>query len=766
MTTPAYHRAVRRPPPSMPSRLDELHRHRRLAGLAIGLPLLGLVIVAGLWWMLLGTFRAERTQILAAALTQVRGLAQAYEAQTQQLLQRADLLTRLAAHEVQDGQESGALQTLRLGLAGEPGLVGGYLIDARGEVYAGTTDNVRANVADRPHFQVHREGNSEGLHISPPLVGRVSGRWVVQLSRRLQRPDGSFSGVVVVSVDPSHFASFYSESQLGRHGLTLLAGTDGRVRARRAGDSVWYGSPAPATGRPEQLPAGPPGVQLEASSFDGVRRVLAYRTLPGYPVVVAVGLAESELMAGQRQRERALLAIAAATSLALLLAFAGLSWLAVRQRRSQAAAEALQQQFEAASEASLDAFFLLSAVRDAQGRIVDFVYDHANERGARLLGEPRQALLGRRRSSVPRAASDRRFFELYCRVLETGVPAEEVVQVGPPERRGPWMQHQVVPVGDGVALTSRDVTAARQREADILEAQRALAESEQRLRDITDNLPVLIAYIDHEERLTFANDTARRWYGLDLSRVLGRPLREVLGEAHYAERRGALHKALSGERVQFEVVSTIRGRPHTLQMTYIPDRREDGRIAGVYGLSTDVTELKDIQVRLAEMAHLDNVTGLPNRNRFDEVLPLAIKRAARHPAPLALLFLDIDRFKAINDSHGHAAGDRVLREFGQRLLESVRATDTVARLAGDEFVVLLEGVAGVGEAERIAEKIVQRVKLPIDLDGQPLQVSTSIGIAMHRPGSGESPSTLLRRADEALYAAKGAGRDAWRVAPA
>jgi diguanylate cyclase (GGDEF)-like protein/PAS domain S-box-containing protein len=325
------------------------------------------------------------------------------------------------------------------------------------------------------------------------------------------------------------------------------------------------------------------------------------------------------------------------------------------------------------------------------------------------------------------------------------------------------MQHQVVPLDDGVVLSSRDVSAARQREQDILAAQRALADSEQRLRAITDNLPVLITYVDRDERLSFANETARDWYGLDPERVVGMPLRDVVGEGPYEQRRAPLQRALAGERVQFALVGEWRGRQRHLQSTYVPDIRPDGSIPGVYGLSADVTELKEVHERLEEMAHLDPVTGLANRNRFDEVLPLALKRADRQHSALALLFLDLDHFKAVNDQHGHAAGDAVLREFGRRLVAGVRATDTVARLAGDEFVVLLEGVNGSEDAEQVADKIVEQVRAPMAVDGIELRVSTSIGIALHPHGGELAPATLLRRADEALYEAKAAGRNVWRM---
>lgn len=737
-------------------------RRQRLLRLNLGLLALGVLIVCGMWLLVLGVLAAERRQALAAAGMQLQGLAQAYEAHAQQLLQRVDLITRLAAREAAAPERLGdAMDSLRSGLENQPSLLAGYILDAQGRVLATTLGQRGVDLADRAHFRVHRDGPGGGLYVGRPVLGRVTGGWVVPLTRRIDRKDGSFGGVVVVAADPSYFTGFYNEAQLGPRGLTLLAASDGSVLARRAGTQVWYGSEGTGQSPVETLGERHEGVLQGRSPFDGEHRVLAYRSVAGHSLVVGVGQAEVDVLQPVRRRERLLKLFAAGTTVVLALAFGGLALLVRRWRRSQAQADAMQVQFHAASEASLDAFFILKAVRDAQGRVVDFAYAHANERGARLLRLPVEQLAGRRRSEVPMAAGDPRFFELYCRVLDTGIPAEEVLQVHPPD--GPWMQHQVVPLNDGVVLSSRDVSAQRQREQDILAAQRALADGEQRLRAITDNLPVLITYVDRDGRLTFANQTARDWYGLDPERVIGMPLRDVVGEGPYEARRGPLQRALAGERVQFGLVGEWRGRPRHLQSTYVPDVRPDGSIAGVYGLSADVTELKQVQERLEEMAHLDPVTGLANRNRFDELLPLALKRADRQRAPLALLFLDVDHFKAVNDQHGHAAGDAVLREFGRRLLAAVRATDSVARLAGDEFVVLLEGLGGAEDAEQVAAKIVEQVQLPMTVDGVTLRVSTSIGIALHPHGAALAPATLLRRADEALYEAKAAGRNAWRL---
>lgn len=303
----------------------------------------------------------------------------------------------------------------------------------------------------------------------------------------------------------------------------------------------------------------------------------------------------------------------------------------------------------------------------------------------------------------------------------------------------------------------RDISARRV-------AEQRLQASEQLLRAVTDNLPVLIAYVDRDERLRFLNATFQEWLGVDPVQALGQPLRDVIGPVLYEQRREHLHRALGGERVQFDVESQVRGGQHCLQTVYIPDLQPDGQVAGIYALATEVTALKAVERQLSALARFDTLTGLANRYQFNEKLPEAIARTQRVGKAMALMFLDVDHFKAINDGHGHAVGDAVLKEVALRLQHSVRATDTVARLAGDEFVVILENLHGARESQLVARKILAQINRPFVIEGQELAVTMSIGVACHRRGT-VAADDLLDRADQALYAAKAAGRNRFQVEP-
>jgi diguanylate cyclase (GGDEF)-like protein/PAS domain S-box-containing protein len=171
--------------------------------------------------------------------------------------------------------------------------------------------------------------------------------------------------------------------------------------------------------------------------------------------------------------------------------------------------------------------------------------------------------------------------------------------------------------------------------------------------------------------------------------------------------------------------------------------------------------LRASEHKLQALARMDALTGLPNRRHFDEKLEEAIRRASRTRQRVGLMFLDVDHFKRINDTLGHGGGDMVLQEFARRLSGAVRATDSVCRLAGDEFTIVLENLAATAEARLVAGKILEAMRRPFDVDGVLLQVSTSIGIAC-MGANGHQAQQLTRRADEALYKAKQLGRNqAW-----
>jgi diguanylate cyclase (GGDEF)-like protein/PAS domain S-box-containing protein len=184
--------------------------------------------------------------------------------------------------------------------------------------------------------------------------------------------------------------------------------------------------------------------------------------------------------------------------------------------------------------------------------------------------------------------------------------------------------------------------------------------------------------------------------------------------------------------------------------------------AAALGTAFDITERKWAEDRVRNLAYHDALTGLPNRRLFDDRLSVALPQAHRQHQPLAVLFLDLDHFKDINDSLGHAVGDRLLQRVALRLISSVREGDTVARLGGDEFILLLPGLGRPEDLGRVSEKVLGALREPFVLEGRELMVTGSMGISVY-PADGEDVDTLVRSADVAMYRAKDKGRDSFQA---
>lgn len=303
----------------------------------------------------------------------------------------------------------------------------------------------------------------------------------------------------------------------------------------------------------------------------------------------------------------------------------------------------------------------------------------------------------------------------------------------------------------------------RQREDRI-----RLEESENELRAILQNAHDAFIAIDENDIILEWNRAAEQLLGWSRAEALGQAMDQLiipldLRESH---RRGMQYFLQHGtgpvinNRIEINALRSD-GSELPVEMTVGHIQRRSGHL--FIAFLHDISERLAMRESLEAMALTDMLTGLPNRRAFAQKLPEAMARALRGDHPMALLFMDIDGFKSINDQYGHEAGDELLRTFAQRLLHAVREVDTVARLAGDEFTVILEKIHAPADAVAVAEKILDVMREPFVLGAATVLVTSSIGISLFGPELQQEPNALLDSADQAMYAAKKAGKNCVRL---
>jgi len=313
---------------------------------------------------------------------------------------------------------------------------------------------------------------------------------------------------------------------------------------------------------------------------------------------------------------------------------------------------------------------------------------------------------------------------------------------------------------------ARAVELARQ-EALRREAERKLRESEERHRALLENSYDAIALIDRSDVFRYASPAVTRLLGYSIEEFVGK---DAFGFIHSDDQEAA--------RRLFAQCSTspgvvIRGEYRI--------RHRDGSFRWIEGIGTnrlndpgiealivnfrDVSERKEmdaVRSTLEEQIHFkafhDPLTGLPNRSLFEDRLALAIARADRHAEGLAVMFLDLDRFKLVNDSYGHSVGDDLLQAVANRLRGCIRDHDSVARMGGDEFLLLFPDLGDREDAQRVGRKLLRLFSRPFSLRGGPVALTASVGIALYRV-DGTSSEELLKSADAAMYSAKSLGRN-------
>jgi len=481
------------------------------------------------------------------------------------------------------------------------------------------------NISGRDYFMAHRQFDTGKPYVGDSVYNDTTRQWELHFSRRLNAADGSFAGVAVITVDPAYFTSGYEHSSLGEQGSLGLLGPDGQILVLRSGDTARSG------GRPVDLTAvgdGTGGAKLQYDTWDGVDRYTAIEHIPGSQLFAVVGLAEEEQFAEFRKHKRNYLLEAGAASLLLILGAAVLSRLMSQLNASRRRMRKIQQTYHAASEGSVDAFYVLHNVQDDNGAIVDFRIGDVNQQGEKLVGMQKKQMLGRKLTELFPNVHANHFLSDLIGVATTGaIHEKEWHNNGDSDLRAEWLYRQVVQVEDGVVTIMRDIS-----------------------------------------------------------------------------------------------------------------------------------ERKRLETKVQYQATHDALTGLANRTLLHDRLNQAIAQATRNEREIWVIFVDLDRFKMVNDSLGHKAGDAFLLAVSQRLQAIVREADTVARLGGDEFVLVLPESNETKMTVNTLQRIMQTISRPIPVEEKEFSLNCSLGVAVF-PNDGEEAELLIERADMAMYRAKETGRN-------
>ncbi|MER2250103.1 diguanylate cyclase [Methylorubrum podarium] len=304
---------------------------------------------------------------------------------------------------------------------------------------------------------------------------------------------------------------------------------------------------------------------------------------------------------------------------------------------------------------------------------------------------------------------------------------------------------------------SRAEQAARTGEA-------RLRESEANYRLLADNSTDLIVRCAPDGTRVYVSPAAKRLLGYEPEELVGTASLDFVHPEDVSDfmrllsavGQGCSEQAVSQHRYQNKDGSWL-----WMEASFSVTRDAAGAASGFVAVVRDISERKEVELTIAHMARHDPLTGLPNRLHFREQLVQEIARAKRNGSGFALFYLDLDRFKLVNDTLGHQAGDTLLKVVGQRIRAVLRTEDMIARLGGDEFVIIQTFCAGPADATRLAERLIEAMASPINLDGYPAGVGLSIGLALY-PGDAVDADRLIGQADQALYRAKAAGRNTFR----
>jgi diguanylate cyclase (GGDEF)-like protein/PAS domain S-box-containing protein len=671
----------------------------------------------------------------------------------------------------------------------------------------GATGLEGASVADREFFRKTIEDRKP--HISEPFLGQNSKRPYVVLTAPILDRRGEVAAILAGSLDllRPNFLGKLGTASVGRTGSFALLGRDRTIILSSDKDRIMTQGPAPGVSPYfDRAVAGREGWQ-ESVNSRGLHALFSYSPLEAAPWVLVAALPVEEAYAPIAATQEDIVRI----TMLLILLIAPLVWLgtryllepliglhnAIRRVRNDpsAAAEVPVRTRDEIGDLAADFNELIrerigaeTSLRESEHRLrmitdntpaliayvdSDLIYRYANATYTEWSGIEPKDILGRTMKDLLKESFAHRLPYIEDALAGRGASFE----LDPAASRfGRYIHTRYVPDrrGDGSVagfyILAIDVTALKKSEERLRDSERqlslALEGSELALFDW--NIETGDVFLSEQWSVMLGGRP-------ELTRTTFTALEQITHPDDKPVLQKTFRDALKGVTSHYEAEHRVRtqGGDWIWVQSHgqVTARDGDGEAARMVGTSADVTErkraeqqLSDSRAELERAAWYDSLTGLPNRNLLDDRLDQVLARARRNKQLLALFYLDLDGFKAINDSMGHAAGDVLLKAFAERLRGGVRSVDTVARLSGDEFVILLEDLRQPEDAVGIAENIIEAARAKFTIDSKALRVTTCIGIAFTR---GETPAAeLLKRADTALYEAKRAGGDRYQIAQA
>lgn len=733
---------------------------------------LGVVVIAIIWCGIYLLASEQRERAYQEAVRQGSNLTRVLEEYVRRIVKETDTALLALRHDYEnDPQHFDMRRWLARTRSYNDLTVHFGITDAKGYVTLSSRGKLAAPqyVGDRSGFTFQRDNATDRLFISDPLIGQVSKKLTIEFTRRLNKPDGSFDGTVASALDIAGLEQFFSSLDLGSAGVVSLVGTDGIVLVRGGIDPAtrsYAGTSITKSSFFHALHKRPDGVYWStpksSSRFDGVIRLMTYRTVSGLPLVAMVGLAKQDIF---NQVDATLHKYIVAGSILTFIVLIVMVLGAARQERMLSTATELERSKQSVERSNL---LLQTALQNmAHGLCVldqDINLVVCNEQYAEMYGlQPEQTKPGTNLRSILEARVRAGWVpedpEQYVRSrIERAEHADSHYSENTlSEGRVYAVNHRRMPNGGWVAVHI-DITEQRR-------AERELDETKRFLDSIIENIPVAVVVKDARTRkYILVNRAFEAMLGIPRNELLGRTVFDIHSAKDAQIIDDADSECLQGpDRVNYreiEVNTTLHG-PRMQATSRIVLKGSEGDAKCVIAVIDDVTERKKSEQRIAFLAHHDALTGLANRAALTQKIDEAAARQRRRDEPFTVLLLDLDRFKQVNDTLGHPAGDALLTEVATRLKSLLRETDVLARLGGDEFAIIQGGEANQRPAAKaLAERIIEIIGKPFDIDGGDVSIGTSIGIALapeHHTGSDE----LLKMADLALYRAKSAGRNGY-----